>query len=91
LAANPRTAEKNEDPETTGTVTLHSSVISHPSSVISPAHAAILAGIIALLWVVHPLNTQAVTYIIQRSESMMGLFYLLTLTASSGLLTFLKL
>jgi len=33
----------------------------------------------ALLWVVHPLNTQSVTYIIQRCESLMGLFYLLTL------------
>jgi Flp pilus assembly protein TadD len=41
--------------------------------------AATLAGIIALIWVVHPLNTQAVTYIIQRGESMMGLFYLITL------------
>jgi tetratricopeptide (TPR) repeat protein len=41
--------------------------------------AATLAGVIALIWVVHPLNTQAVTYIIQRGESMMGLFYLLTL------------
>ena len=27
---------------------------------------------------VHPLHTQAVTYIIQRCESMMGLCYLLT-------------
>ena len=34
---------------------------------------------IALLWAVHPLQTQSVTYIIQRSESLMGLFYLLTL------------
>ncbi len=33
----------------------------------------------ALLWTVHPLNTQSVTYLIQRSESLMGLFYLLTL------------
>src|ERR1035438_115788 len=33
----------------------------------------------ALLWTVHPLQTEAVTYIIQRAESMMGLFYLLTL------------
>jgi tetratricopeptide (TPR) repeat protein len=32
----------------------------------------------ALLWLVHPLNTQAVTYVIQRAESMMGLFFLLT-------------
>ncbi len=34
---------------------------------------------VALLWVVHPLHTQAVMYIIQRAEAMMGLFYLLTL------------
>ncbi|MFQ5429814.1 MAG: tetratricopeptide repeat protein [Phycisphaerae bacterium] len=34
---------------------------------------------VALLWVVHPLQTQSVTYLIQRGESMMGLFYLLTL------------
>ena len=34
---------------------------------------------VSLLWVVHPLTTQSVTYIIQRSESLMGLFYLLTL------------
>ncbi len=32
----------------------------------------------SLLWLAHPLNTQSVTYIIQRSESLMGLFYLLT-------------
>ncbi|MBI3652581.1 MAG: tetratricopeptide repeat protein [Acidobacteria bacterium] len=41
--------------------------------------AATLALIIALLWMVHPLQTQAVTYIIQRCESLMGLCYLLTL------------
>ena len=33
----------------------------------------------ALLWVVHPLHTEAVTYVVQRVESLMGLFYLLTL------------
>jgi protein O-mannosyl-transferase len=33
----------------------------------------------ALLWALHPLQTQSVTYISQRAESMMGLFYLLTL------------
>lgn len=32
----------------------------------------------ALLWVIHPLNITAVTYIIQRFQSMMGLFYFLT-------------
>ena len=39
----------------------------------------LLAFIIALLWTVHPLQTESVTYVIQRTESMMGLFYLLTL------------
>lgn len=37
-----------------------------------------LALAIALIWVVHPLQTQSVTYLIQRGESLMGLFYLLT-------------
>lgn len=43
--------------------------------------AARLAFAVALLWLVHPLQTQSVTYIIQRCESMMGLFYLFTLYA----------
>jgi len=34
---------------------------------------------IALIWTLHPLQTEAVTYISQRCESLMGLFYLLTL------------
>ena len=37
---------------------------------------------VALIWVVHPLNTEAVNYLTQRTESMMGLFYFLTLYAS---------
>lgn len=41
-----------------------------------------LALIVALLWGLHPLQTQAVTYIIQRCESLMGLFFLLTLYGS---------
>jgi len=43
------------------------------------ALATALALACALLWCLHPLNTQAVTYIIQRAESLMGLLYLLTL------------
>jgi len=38
-----------------------------------------LAFASALLWIVHPLQTESVTYIIQRSESLAGLCYLLTL------------
>ncbi len=32
----------------------------------------------ALLWLVHPLQTESVTYVIQRAESLVGLFYLVT-------------
>ena len=42
-------------------------------------HGSGLAAAVALIWVVHPLGTQSVCYIIQRGESLMGLFYLLTL------------
>ena len=38
---------------------------------------ATIALATAVVWVVHPLHTGAVTYIIQRAEAMMGLFYLL--------------
>ncbi len=38
-----------------------------------------LALVVALVWVAHPLQTEAVTYIYQRYESLMGLFFLLTL------------
>ena len=37
----------------------------------------------ALLWVVHPLNTEAVTYVSQRTETLMALFYLSTLLAAA--------
>jgi tetratricopeptide (TPR) repeat protein len=38
-----------------------------------------LALAVALLWTVHPLQTESVTFVVQRTESLMGLFYLLTL------------
>ena len=38
-----------------------------------------LALAVAALWTLHPLQTESVTYIVQRAESLMGLFYLLTL------------
>ena len=37
-----------------------------------------LAWGVALLWTVHPLQTEAVTYVVQRVESLMGLFFFLT-------------
>lgn len=42
---------------------------------------AFLSLLIALAWAVHPLLTSTVTYISQRTEGLMGLFYLLTLYA----------
>src|ERR1700690_3677086 len=41
--------------------------------------ALLVAFSAALLWTLHPLQTESVTYIIQRAESLMGLLYLLTL------------
>ena len=38
-----------------------------------------LALAVAMLWAVHPLQTESVAYIVQRAESLVGLFYLLTL------------
>ncbi|HEV3003406.1 MAG TPA: hypothetical protein VGX78_03050, partial [Pirellulales bacterium] len=37
-----------------------------------------LAMLVTMLWVVHPLQTESVTYIVQRAESLAGLLYLLT-------------
>lgn len=41
--------------------------------------ASNLALTASLLWTVHPLQTEAVAYVAQRAESLMGLFFLLTL------------
>ncbi len=42
--------------------------------VFSPATE--VAGVTALLWGLHPLQTESVTYVVQRTESLMGFFYL---------------
>ncbi len=46
------------------------------------ARSTPLAAMIALVWAIHPLQTESVTYVTQRAESMAGLFYLLTLYAA---------
>lgn len=38
-----------------------------------------IAFAVSALWALHPLQTEAVTYVVQRAESLMGLWYLLTL------------
>ncbi len=41
----------------------------------------LLAWLAAALWALHPLQTESVTYTVQRAESLVGLFYFLTLYA----------
>jgi tetratricopeptide (TPR) repeat protein len=42
-------------------------------------NSANVAFAVALLWTVHPLTSEVVDYLTERTESMMGMFYLLTL------------
>ena len=42
-------------------------------------HCFALALAAAGVWTLHPLQTESVTYVIQRAESLMGLFFLLTM------------
>ena len=43
-----------------------------------PPHASRVAFFAALLWLVHPVQTQSVTYIVQRINSVASLFYILS-------------
>lgn len=47
-----------------------------------PAGATALAGLAALAWGLHPLQVESVTYLSQRAESLMGLFFLCSLYAA---------
>jgi protein O-mannosyl-transferase len=40
-----------------------------------------IAFFVAVLWSLHPMQTESVTYIVQRVESLMGFFYVFTLYA----------
>lgn len=50
-------------------------------------NAGILAFAIALLWAVHPLQTQSVEYVTQRTELLLGFSYIATMYASLRHLT----
>lgn len=54
----------------------------HPRESRARLPADALALIAAVVWLVHPLQTEVVDYVTQRSESMMALFVLLTLYAA---------
>jgi tetratricopeptide (TPR) repeat protein len=46
-----------------------------------------IAGVCALLWALHPLHTEIVNYVSQRTTALMGLFFVLTLYCSVRALT----
>jgi protein O-mannosyl-transferase len=48
---------------------------------IGPMAIEPLAAAVAALWLLHPLQTETVTYISQRTESLMAMFYLATIFA----------
>jgi protein O-mannosyl-transferase len=48
----------------------------------TPEAAAGLAAVSALFWAIHPLNTEAVAYAVQRTEQLWAFCYLLTLYAA---------
>ena len=51
-------------------------IVFRPSSIVAVSFA------VALIWAVHPLQTESVTYLAQRTELLAGLFFLLTLYAA---------
>jgi Flp pilus assembly protein TadD len=57
---------------------LRRTLLRYPA-VVGSNNAAWLAGSVALIWELHPLATEAVTYVIQRTELLASLFLLLTL------------
>lgn len=50
-----------------------------PTSGVGSEHILMIAFAGALLWLVHPLHTQSVTYIVQRMNSMAAMFFVLSL------------
>lgn len=45
--------------------------------------AALISLVVATLWLLHPIQTQSVTYLSQRTELLLGLFYFLSFYAFS--------
>ncbi len=52
--------------------------VGNETGTVGVSDASVLGMAVSLLWALHPLQTESVTYVIQRAESLMGLFYLLT-------------
>ena len=52
-----------------------------PSGAGQHREATLVAGAATLFWALHPLQTESVTYIVQRAESLVGLLFVATLYA----------
>jgi tetratricopeptide (TPR) repeat protein len=63
----------------TGILRLRSAIDAKAETNRWSASPCLFAFAVALLWTLHPLQTAAVTYVVQRAESLMGLCYFLTL------------
>ncbi|MBI5864201.1 MAG: tetratricopeptide repeat protein [Planctomycetes bacterium] len=57
-------------------------LLARPRSAGAVGGVEAIAFVAALCWCVHPLNAAAVTFVVQRAESLMGAFFLLTVLAS---------
>ena len=55
----------------------HVSIVARTAAI--GAEANLLAFVAALIWLIHPLQTEVIGYVTQRTESTAGLFYFLTL------------
>ena len=64
---------KNDDPEA------HATTGGRAFGTALARYATPLALIVAMVWMLHPVQTEAVAYVVQRTESVMGLLFLLTL------------
>ncbi len=54
----------------------------HLDAAIQPTHRGdLFAAVVSIIWVLHPLQTESVTYVVQRAEALVGLCYLFTLYA----------
>ena len=54
--------------------------LSSPACSAAGVNPELAAFLVSAVWTLHPLQTESVTYVVQRAESLAGLFYVLTLS-----------
>jgi tetratricopeptide (TPR) repeat protein len=61
---------------------VHRTLVRQPSWPKAPATSFAVAFVVAGLWLLHPIQTEAVNYVVQRTEILASLFFVATLYAS---------